>query len=114
MHNPILKYVVVVLLSAIGGGAAMFRHALLFGDDPYQDGTRAFIIEFAGMWIAAVFLFLSFMEPGRSHHWTMRGLAVLFGVAGIVVGSHFSDETAALAAKKAAALESDTNTLHLE
>jgi hypothetical protein len=116
MHLPILKFAVIALASALFAVLAMFGHAFQTGGSPSDDGPRALIAEFLGLWIGFSFLVWSFTVAGRTTQWTLRGMAVFAALAGFALSTHFSDTTEVPETpdKEPTGFKNDTTDLHLE
>jgi hypothetical protein len=93
MHFSILKLVVIAVASAFGAAFAMFRHAFDTGEDPSDDGPRALIAEFLGLWIGFSLLTWSFFADGRTLQWTLRGAAGFVVLLAAGLSTYFASTT---------------------
>jgi hypothetical protein len=94
----------------------MFRRAFRTGEDPSDDGPRALISEFVGLWIGGFFLAWSFTVNSKNLQWTLRGIAVFAALVGLGLSVHFAgtQETPDDSVKESIGFKNDTTDLHLE
>jgi hypothetical protein len=116
MHLSLIKFVAIVVGSAVAAVLGMLRDTLRFDEDPSNDGPRALIAEFLGFWIGGFFLIWSFAVPGTSLQWTLRAVALVVALAGLGLASYFAGtpEVSEAPAKEPTGFKNDTTSLHLE
>jgi hypothetical protein len=116
MHFSIVKIVIIAAGSALGAVLAMFRRAFNTGEDPSDDGPRALIAEFLGLWIGFISLIWSFTLGGKTLQWTLRCVAITSGLLGLGMSVYFASmtEVPETSDKQPAGFKSDTTDLHLE
>jgi hypothetical protein len=93
MHVSILKLVVFAVLTAFMAALAIFADAFRTGDSPSDDGPRALIAEFCGIWAGIFLFFLSFSAETVRLQWWLRGLAAVAALIGIGLSVYFADST---------------------
>ena len=116
MHLSIFKFVVIAVGSALGAVLGMFRRAFRTGEDPSEDGHRALISEFLGLWIGIFFLIWSFTVEGKTLQWTLRGFAALVAIAGLSLSVYFTNTTEVPEGsdKEPTGFKNDITSIHLE
>jgi hypothetical protein len=116
MHIPILKFVLIALASAFFAALAMFRYAFRTGESPSDDGPRALIAEFLGLWIGCILLIWSFTVARKTLEWTLRGVAGLCAIAGYGLSAYFANTTEVpeTGDKEPTGFKNKTTDLHLE
>lgn len=94
----------------------MFRRAFRTGEDPSDDGPRAVISEFVGLWIGGFFLAWSFTVNSKNLQWTLRGMAVFAALLGLGLSVYFSRTQGSPedSANESVGFKNDTTDLHLE
>ena len=103
---------------AVGAGMlavfAVYAHAFLASRDLSDDGPRAFIAEFVGLWIACFFLVWSFLTESMLLEWLLQIAAAFFTFAAIVLRIGFVNPSPGpeLVPRQPAGLENDTTDLH--
>jgi hypothetical protein len=93
MHFSVLKLVGIAVFSAFASALIIFRDALRAGEDPSDDGPRALIAQFFGLWIGCNLIGWSFFVDGKHVQWALRGAAVAAALAGAGLSMHFSNTT---------------------
>jgi len=116
LHFSVLKLVGIAVLSAVFAAALIFRDALRKGEDPSDDGPRALIAQFFGLWIGFNLFGWSFIVDGKTASWTIRGIAVVVMLASIWVSTYFAETTEVPETpdKEPTGFKSDSTDLHLE
>ena len=116
MHPSILKLASVVVLSAFVAVAFMFRYAFRTGESPADDGPRALISEFCGLWVGSFLLLLSFAGGTQLFHWCLRAAAAVAALCGFWLSSHFADTTEVPQTpdKEPTGFKNNSTELHLE
>jgi hypothetical protein len=116
MHFSIIKFIAIALGAAFLAVLGLFRRALRTGEDPSDDGPRALVSEFVGLWIGAFFLIWSFTVEGKNMQWSLRGVAIAAGITGLVLSVYFagSTEVPEESDKEPTGFKNDTTGLHLE
>jgi len=94
----------------------MFRRAFRTGEDPSDDGPRALISEFVGLWIGGFFLAWSFTVISKNLQWTLRGIGIFAALVGLGLSVYFAgaDEVSEDSAKEPTGFKNDSTDLHLE
>jgi hypothetical protein len=90
MHFPVMRFVGIVVLSAIGAVLGLFRSAISSGEDPSDDGPRAVVAQFFGIWIGSACFIWSFFVADRHVVWALRGAGVVAAAAGIGLSLYFA------------------------
>jgi hypothetical protein len=90
MHSSIIKFIAIALGAAFLAVLGLFRRAFRTGEDPSDDGPRALVAEFIGLWIGTFCLIWSFTVDGKNLQWTLRGIAIAAGLAGLVLSLYFA------------------------
>jgi hypothetical protein len=93
MSHFLLKLIGIAVFSAIAAVAYLFRDAFRKGEDPSDDGPRALIANFLGLWTAMGLFIWSFTIQNRVSEWTLRVVALAAGIAGTVASDHFASTT---------------------
>ncbi|MGP8269355.1 MAG: hypothetical protein ACLQLH_04745 [Terracidiphilus sp.] len=116
MLQPIIKTVAIVAGAAFLTVLAMMRHAIRTGEDPSEDGPRALIAEFIGLWIGGIFLIWSFTITDKTVQWTLRGVAAVVAIVALGISIRFANmtEIPEKSDKDPTGFENDKTTLHLE
>jgi cell division protein FtsW (lipid II flippase) len=116
MHFSILKFVAIALLSAVFAVMGMFRNAFRTGENPSDDGPRAFIAQSVGLWIGMFLCIWSFTVDGKTLQWTLRGTAIFAAVVGLGLSAFFANTTEVPETpdKEPTGLKNNTTSLHLE
>ena len=115
MHFSIVKLVAILVASAFGAGLGIFRDAFRAGKDPSDDGPRALIAEFFGLWFGFIFLISSFTVDGKNLQWALRAVAAIGAIAGLGISAYFANTTEVPETpdKEPTGFKSDTTSLHL-
>jgi hypothetical protein len=94
----------------------MFRRAFRTGEDPSDDGPRALMSEFVGLWIGGFLLTWSFTVMSKNLQWTLRGIGIFAALLGLGLSVYFagSAEVSEESVKEPAGFKNDTTDLHLE
>jgi hypothetical protein len=116
MHFPILKFALIVAASAFGAALAMFRYAFDTGEPLSDDGPRALIAEFFGLWIGLSLFIWSFTVAGKAVEWTLRSVAAFCLIAGYGLSAYFGNTTEVpeTSDKEPTGFKNKTTELHLE
>jgi hypothetical protein len=116
VHFSIIKFLAIALLAAFVAAAAFFRRFLLTGEDPSDDGPRAVVAEFIGLWIGGFFLAWSFTVDTKHLQWTLRGVAIAAAIAGIALSVYFAGRTEVPedSNEEPTGFKNDNTDLHLE
>jgi hypothetical protein len=69
MHSSIIKFIAIALGAAFLAVLGLFRRAFRTGEDPSDDGPRALVAEFIGLWIGTFCLIWSFTVDGKNLQW---------------------------------------------
>jgi len=93
MHFSVIKLVVITLGSAFFAALAMLRRAFMTGEDPSDDGPRALIAQYLGLWSGLFLFFWSFTVQGKTPQWSLRGLAAVMALVGLGLSIHFANTT---------------------
>ncbi|MGA7860074.1 MAG: hypothetical protein WCA11_19195, partial [Terracidiphilus sp.] len=111
----ILKVVSVAAGAAFGALLTIFGWAFKTSEAPSDDGPRALVAEFLGLWIGFFLLIWSFTVEGRNLQWTLRGVAALAIVAGFGLSACFAstDEVNETSNQEPTGFKNDSTDLHL-
>jgi len=91
MHQHILNFIGIGLLSSLLAVAAIIGNAMRIDKDPAVDGPRALIAEFFGLWVAFAFLAWSFVIAGPAKiQWILRGIAGCAAIVGFTLAAYFA------------------------
>jgi hypothetical protein len=116
VHFSIIKFIAIAVLAAFFAASAFFRRFLWTGEDASDDGPRAVIAEFIGLWVGGFFLFWSFTVDIKHMQWSLRAVAVAAAVAGAAFSVYFAGQTEVPedSSKEPTGFKNDTTDLHLE
>jgi hypothetical protein len=91
MHQHILNFIGVGLLSALLAIATIIGNAMRIDKDPAVDGPRALVAEFFGLWAAFAFLAWSSIIPAPPKiQWILRGIAGSAAIIGFMLAAYFA------------------------
>ena len=91
MHQHVLNFMGIGLLSALLAVATIIGNAMRIDKDPALDGPRALIAEFFGLSVAFAFLAWSFMIEGPAKiQWALRGIAGCAAIVGFALAAYFA------------------------
>ncbi len=93
----------------------MFGWYLRTGEDPGDDGPRAVISQFVGLWMGGALLFWSFVAAAPGLRLGLRVAAAAAAVGGIVLSACYGEKTEVdeTPADKVTGFKNDTTDLHL-
>ena len=116
MHLSIIKFAVIAIGSAFFAVLAMLRHAISTGEDPSNDGPRALIAEFLGLWIGGFFLIWSFTVEGKTLQWRLREVAAIVALSGLGLSVYFATTTEVpeISDSEPTGFKKDTTSLNLK
>ncbi len=116
MHFSIMKFIAIAVLAAFLTVLGLFRRAFRTGEDPSDEGPRALVAEFVGLWIGTFLLIWSFTVEDRRLQWTLRGVAIATALAGLVLSVKFAGTTEIPEDpnKEPTGFKNDATNLHLE
>lgn len=93
MHLSIMGYIGFLALAFLGAIATLFRRFILFGDNETNNGPRALIAFFIGLWLGFYFLLLCFSTNEIRYKWVFGVTSALVAGIGYALNQYFSSHT---------------------
>lgn len=91
MQFSILKFVALVIGSAVIAVFCSLPDALRIARHQSKNAKRALLSEFLGFWIGSFFLLLSAAVDSKFLQWTFRGVTAIAAIESIRLSYHFSN-----------------------